>query len=176
VAVYLRPMSCIFCRTSPRDLAEVVDRTPHARVPRRHAAGRRPHDGRPDRARRAHRGHAPAAADSLFRTVQRLAGPVRKAVNAAGTPPDQHWRRQRPRIRHVHVHSSALARRRRQRAHHLRRRPPDQGRRRRSARLGQEPGPPPPTVEELAASVASTRARARRRRRWRSRSRIRRGR
>ncbi len=79
-------MSCIFCRIVAGEIpAEVVDRTPDTLafldvtpladghtmvVPTAHVA--RIED------------MTPAAADALFRTVQRLAGPVRKAVNAAG--------------------------------------------------------------------------------------------
>jgi histidine triad (HIT) family protein len=80
-------MSCIFCRIVNGEIpAEVVAREPDVTafldvqpladghvlvVPRAHVA--RVED------------LTPAAADALFRTVVRLAGPVRKALGAAGT-------------------------------------------------------------------------------------------
>ena len=80
-------MSCIFCRIVKGEIpAEVVARGPEVTafldvqpladghvlvVPRAHAA--RVED------------LEPAAADALFRTVVRLAGPVREALGAAGT-------------------------------------------------------------------------------------------
>ena len=81
-------MSCIFCRIVAGEIpAEVVDRTSHTLafldvtpladghtmvVPRAHV--------------RCVEDLEPAACDALFRTVQRLAGPLREAVGAAGMP------------------------------------------------------------------------------------------
>ena len=100
-------MSCIFCRIVAGDIpAEVVDRTPHTLafldvtpladghtmvVPRAHVACIETLE--------------PAASDALFRTVQRLAGPVREAVGATGsTIGINNGDATGQTIPHVHVH------------------------------------------------------------------------
>jgi histidine triad (HIT) family protein len=100
-------MSCIFCRIVAGEIpAEVVAREPEVVafldvqpladghvlvVPRTHAA--RLED------------LSPAAAEALFRTVVRLAGPVREALGAAGTTIGvNNGEATGQTIPHVHVH------------------------------------------------------------------------
>ena len=100
-------MSCIFCRIVAGEIpAEVVAREPDVTafldvqpladghvlvVPRAHAA--------------CIEDLEPAAADALFRTVTRLAGPVRDALGAAGTTIGiNNGEATGQTIPHVHVH------------------------------------------------------------------------
>src|SRR5881628_2135248 len=100
-------MSCIFCRIVNGEIpAEVVAREPEVTafldvqpladghvlvVPRAHVA--------------AVEDLEPAAADALFRTVVRLAGPVREALGAAGTTIGvNNGEATGQTIAHVHVH------------------------------------------------------------------------
>jgi histidine triad (HIT) family protein len=100
-------MSCIFCRIVAGEIpAEVVAREPEVVafldvepladghvlvVPRAHAA--------------CVEDLTPAAADVLFRTVRRLAGPVREALGAAGTTIGvNNGEATGQTIPHVHVH------------------------------------------------------------------------
>src|SRR3989475_12697269 len=100
-------MSCVFCRIFAGEIpAEVILREPEVVafldvqpladghvlvVPRAHAA--------------CVEDLAPAAADALFRTVVRLAGPVRQALGAAGTTIGiNNGEATGQTIAHVHVH------------------------------------------------------------------------
>jgi histidine triad (HIT) family protein len=100
-------MACIFCRIVAGEIpAEVVERTSEVValldvqpladghvlvVPRAHAASVEDLE--------------PAAADALFRTVVRLAGPVREALGAAGTTIGiNNGEETGQTIPHVHVH------------------------------------------------------------------------
>ena len=100
-------MSCIFCRIVAEEIpAEVVARTAHTLafldvqpladghvlvVPTAHVAAIEDLDA--------------AAADALFREVQRLAGPVREAVGAAGsTIGINNGAATGQTVPHVHVH------------------------------------------------------------------------
>lgn len=99
--------SCIFCRIVAGEIpAEIVAREPEVTafldvqpladghvlvVPRAHAASVEE--------------LAPAAADALFRTVVRLAGPVRTALGAAGTTIGiNNGESTGQTVPHVHVH------------------------------------------------------------------------
>src|SRR5947199_2305764 len=96
-------MSCIFCRIVAGEIpAEVVAREPEVTafldvqpladghvlvVPRAHAA--------------CVEDLKPAEADALFRAVVRLAGPVRKALGAAGTTRSEEHTSELQSLRHL---------------------------------------------------------------------------